>query len=477
MAASLTPEALNDIQAVLLRGTRMGYARYFALAVVSPQAARHVLGMLAPLSLGQTDADTGLYIDSAADRDNRPDWRLNLGITYDGLAALGMPAESLASFPDDFRPLTPKRAKGIGDVEESTPNRWLPAFACNHLSPPAVHVILVLFARSPEEREATTERVRQLIYAQGAFVELSYHDGQALPEEKVHFGYVDGVTQPQIHGGPPVRFRSPQPEVAAGEFVLGYENENGFAYPVPQPEALGRNGTYGVFRILKQDVDAFESFLTVNAPLAKAPADVDAREWLAAKLCGRWRNGVPLSLSPETDTPSPPFNRTQLDDFDFVPTALKQEAFDDRRGFRCPIGSHIRRSNPRSSTVAGGSPNSHRLIRRGIPYGPPYDSTHPNDGIERGLLGMFLCASIKNQFEFLMSEWINGDSFGLRGDLDPVTGRNLPASSRFVLPHADTPKPQTRLTGFGTFVTTRASAYCFLPSLTALRYIAGLGID
>jgi Dyp-type peroxidase family len=474
MAVSLDSEVLNDIQAVLLRGTRMGHARYFALGVAAAGAAREALGRLAPIDSTEAKNRHDLYIDSAALQDDRPDWRLNLGITYDGLKVLGLSPDSLATFPEEFHPLTPERATGIGDIEESDPAQWLPAFASPNGTPPAVHVILILVARSSEVLETTTEKVRRLIGESDAFVELSHHDGQALPDEKVHFGYVDGVTQPQIRGGPPVRFPSPQSEVAAGEFVLGYENENGFLYPVPQPDALGRNGTYGVFRILKQDVDAFEAFLTTNAPLSGPPVGVDAREWLAAKLCGRWRNGVPLSLSPDTDTPNPPLTPTGLDDFDFVPTATHPTTFDDRRGFRCPVGAHIRRSNPRSGTVAGGSPNAHRLVRRGIPYGPAYDPTHPNDGVERGLLGMFLCASIKNQFEFLMSEWINGDSFGLRGDLDPVTGRNLPTSSRFVLPHADTPKQPTRLTGFGTFVTTRASAYCFLPSLTALRYISRL---
>jgi hypothetical protein len=55
----------------------------------------------------------------------------------------------------------------------------------------------------------------------------------------------------------------------------------------------------------------------------------------------------------------------------------------------------MRRINPRGLPVTGqgepgGSNNTHRLIRRGMPYGPTYDPTQPYDGIERGLLGYFI---------------------------------------------------------------------------------------
>ena len=95
-------------------------------------------------------------------------------------------------------------------------------------------------------------------------------------------------------------------------------------------------------------------------------------ELIAAKLCGRWRNGVPLALSPtqprrptcrsSSTTASTTRRRTRLPD-----------AYDDRRGYRCPIGAHIRRMNPRHSTVAGNSGLKRRIVRRGLPYGPPYD--------------------------------------------------------------------------------------------------------
>jgi deferrochelatase/peroxidase EfeB len=119
----------------------------------------------------------------------------------------------------------------------------------------------------------------------------------------------------------------------------------------------------------------FEQFLTQAA----RQTGFD-RELIAAKLCGRWRNGVPLSLSPDFPDENIPLD--QRNSFDYVPSESVPDAFDDRRGYRCPLGSHIRRMNPRNSTIAGNGGLKHRIIHRGLPYGPPYDTAHPDDGIE-----------------------------------------------------------------------------------------------
>jgi len=118
------------------------------------------------------------------------------------------------------------------------------------------------------------------------------------------------------------------------------------------------------------------------------------------------------------------FRISQLNQYDYAPTDANPAAYNDRRGFRCPIGSHMRRANPRGATIAGNSGSRHRIVRRGVPYGPPYDSSHPDDGIKRGLLGLFIGVSIKDQFEFLMSEWMNGGTFapGIYGTTDPILG-------------------------------------------------------
>ena len=183
-------------------------------------------------------------------------------------------------------------------------------------------------------------------------------------------------------------------------------------------------------------------------------------------------------LSPDTDSPEGGIAPEQLNDFEYV----NSDGSGDPRGLRCPIGAHIRRANPRGQPVAGqgkpgGSNNSHRLIRRGMPYGPKYDPSVPYDGIERGLLGYFIMSYIENQYEFVLKEWTEDAAFAGRVRLNPkskdvIIGNHDPAESVFEVPRAG--GPPLKFTGFSRFVTTRAVAYCFLPSVTALKWIAAI---
>jgi hypothetical protein len=122
-----------------------------------------------------------------------------------------------------------------------------------------------------------------------------------------------------------------------------------------------------------------------------------------------------------------------------------------------------------------------------MPYGPPFDAAQPDDA-PRGLVGWFICADIANSFELIMSEWVNNSAFvrSVRGPdganpvknisgQDVLLGINDPATSSFTLsspPTATTSWSNRRLTGFGPFVTTRGGAYCYLPSITALRVLS-----
>jgi deferrochelatase/peroxidase EfeB len=232
---------------------------------------------------------------------------------------------------------------------------------------------------------------------------------------------------------------------------------------------LGLNGSFLAFRVLKQDVHGFETFLNEKSH----ELGVD-KELLAAKICGRWRNGVPLAISADKARPDAPIADDDLNFFDYKPTERYPQGYNDARGFRCPVGSHIRRVNPRSATIAGGGGNLRRLVRRGLPYGPAYDPADPDDGHERGLLGMFICVSLKDQFEFVMSEWVNDGLFagGLGRTKCPMLGNNTPQESKFVIP-VEGSAPHV-IKGFSRFVTTRGSAYCFLPGIAALQFMAGL---
>ncbi|SCX40839.1 peroxidase [Nitrosospira sp. Nsp1] len=454
----------EDIQGFILRTYAMPILRVIALKIEQAEPARQVLGGLVDGSNGSAGtADVAPKLATATDWTVKPQYCLNVGLTYAGLAALGLPACSLASFPEEFVAGAVARAERVGDTGESSPEHWKDPFAS-----PDLHILLFLFAQTEDVLAQVTAQLRAT-YSHGAMSELSVHEARSLPESKAHFGYRDGFAQPSIDGGLPSAMPDVLPKAPAGEFLLGYPSQYAdFTYPVPVPAALGQNGSFAAFRILAQDCHGFEQFLADAA----RQTGLDP-ELIAAKLCGRWRNGVPLSLSPHSADEQIPME--QRNSFDYVPSGSVPDAFDDARGYRCPLGSHIRRMNPRSSVVAGNGGLKHRIIRRGLPYGPAYDPANPDDGIERGLLGLFIGVSLKDQFEFLMSDWSNKGSFapGLRNTKDPVIGNNSASGATFLVPMENQKHP-VELTGLSRFVTCRGAAYCFLPSATALRYISAL---
>ncbi|MGH4026441.1 MAG: Dyp-type peroxidase, partial [Pseudonocardiaceae bacterium] len=221
-------------------------------------------------------------------------------------------------------------------------------------------------------------------------------------------------------------------------------------------------GSFAAFRVLEQDVHGFATFLAEQADRTGLSEDV-----IAAKLCGRWRNGVPLVLSPDSDTPEPQIPPEAMNDFDYV------GEYADERGYRCPVGSHIRRMHPRGQRVIGNGGHLHRIVRRGVPYGPPYDPARPDDGQARGLLGLFIGVSLLDQFEFLMSEWANDGRFtaGLGSTKDPLLGDTAEGAGTFSIPR---PEGTVVLEGFSRFITTRGGAYTFLPSISGIRYLANM---
>jgi deferrochelatase/peroxidase EfeB len=478
---------LEDIQGTILRAYRMPIVRHFLLKVDMPAAARKLLGRLA--SGDETDApqittandwhvgtEPGPGDDLAAPPRCKPDYCLNLGITWPGLLALEVkdrvPSLSFRSFKA-FVEGAAARAESVGDTGANGPSNWIGGFGTG-----ADHVVLTLYAASPEALTGYTDRLSALFVEDRAFHEIWRGDGMALtemqdgkpvPVSKVHFGYVDGISMTTIRGGPERYKPDGQQPCEPWLFVLLDEAEN---YVVPEPAELGRNGSFAVFKMIRTDVVGFENFL-------QSQKDRIDPELLAAKICGRWRNGVPLALSPDTDSPPGGIAPDQMNNFEYV----NADGSGDPRGLLCPIGAHIRRVNPRGQPVAGqgqpgGSNNNHRLIRRGLPYGPVYDPAKPYDGIERGLMGYFINSLIENQYEFVLSQWVNDSQFAGSVRLnpkakDPIIGTQDPAESIFAIPQPGG-APAIKITGFSSFTTTQAVAYCFLPSITAIRFIAGL---
>lgn len=439
---------LNDIQGFILRSYGMDALRMFVLRVDRPAEARAALGQLP--------------VTAAALWERKPEFCVNVALTYAGLQALQLPAASLATFPAEFVEGAVARAPLIGDVDESSPAHWK-----SQLAGPGVHVLILLFALNCEMLDAQSTVLRALLTSEGALSEVFVQDTNMLPGGVAHFGYRDGFSQPTIDGGLPNPAPDILPKAPPGEFLLGYPSQfTDFQYAVPAPFALGQNGSFLAMRILEQDCAGFDRMLNE----AQDKYGISG-EKLAAKMCGRWRNGAPLSLYPDAPPPDDSLTLETVNSYDYVPTPEHPEVYDDTKGYRCPVGAHMRRNNPRSSPIAGGTGVNHRIVRRGLPYGPPFDPAHPADGIERGLLGLFIAVSLKDQFEFLMSEWVNGDIFaaGLSGSKDPFLGGNGAGEGKLTIPVQGGPK--IVVSGFPRFVTTRGAAYAFIPSLTALAHM------
>ena len=468
-----SPIDYADVQGTILRGYRVDLGRHFILSVTNAAGARAFIASL-------VDGTGGMpRITTAARWKVKPECFLNIGFTCTGLAALGVAATDLATFDRAFQrgATAGESAKAVGDVGESAPANWIGGLADGS----RVHIVLNLWVHEdPAVLEKVTVRLRTAFT--GCLTELSAHDAHALPHNFVHFGYRDNIAQPTVDGAPQRKREVPdhQPVVATGEFLLGYQNEYGAQYSVT-PAALSTNSSYAAFRILEQDVAGFEDFLTTYA--AKAKVDP---EMLAAMVCGRWRNGNPLTLAPEA--PGPPLPMDALNDFTYVHTSDPQK--DDTLGLRCPIGSHIRRTNPRNMLVTGGTDATHhRIIRRAMPYGPAYDPARP-DSIPRGLIGYFINGSLTNQFEFLQGQWALTDEFVMSatgpGGFDAgnavfnISGEDMfmgvhhPSSSFTIAQPGAAGANNRRITGFPRLITTRGGVYCFLPSITGLRYLAAL---
>jgi deferrochelatase/peroxidase EfeB len=462
---------LADIQGNLLRGYRFTDARHFALAVSDAAGARRFLG-----DIVSGNPRRGPQVTTDEHWTAKPQYCLNIGLTYAGLDALGVPPATLAAFPAAFAQGPAARAGqpdpdfpggvGLGDVGDSAPANWV----LGGSSTPVVHILLSLYTEEARARrlEAVSARLRQRFAAAG-LTEVSAHDAGALPDQTVHFGYRDGIAQPQIQGGTGRDIPDMQPQAPTGDFLLGrdYVNAYGGNFIGTLPAALADNGTYGAFRILRQDVAGFERLLDSWSQTWSLD-----RELVAAKLMGRWRNGAPLTLAP---TGNGAVDDRHLNDFDYAPSDRHPTYFDDVDGVRCPVGSHIRRLNPRSALVMG-KPHTRRIVRRGMPYGPAYDPGAPDDGVERGLMGLFLCGDLQMQFEFLMRVWANQDyaTHGLRGTRDPIVGAQPGGAGHFTVRTDDSRDPIV-MTGLPELVQTRGSLYCFIPGIGGLRHLAGLG--
>jgi Dyp-type peroxidase family len=444
-AALHTRLELEDIQSGVLRPRPNPYAAtYIVLRIDDRRDGREALRRLADVVTSAADSGT-------TDRETF----VSVALTHEGLKALGVPAASLDSFAWEFRQGMAARATALGDVGEGAPEHWEPPFGTSQ-----THLILIGVAPDEDRLEAAVARGRRAIADLPGLVPVWRQDCRAPPDHKEPFGFRDGISHPAVEGSGIAGDNPYDPPLKPGELILGYEDELGAIAPPPEPPALGRNGSYVVFRKLHQRVAEFRRYLRANA---KDPAD---EELLAAKMMGRWRSGAPLALCPLHDDPELGADNARNNAFRYRE--------DDAIGYKTPSGSHARRCNPRDSAVAG-VVRLHRMVRRGTAYGPLLpEGVLDDDGADRGLMFAFVGAHLKRQFEFVQSEWINGGDFlGLGDAKDPVVGA-ASGDGSFSIPRRPIPR---RVQGLAQFVVTRGGEYAFMPSISGLRWLGALGSD
>jgi Dyp-type peroxidase family len=459
----------RDIQGNILRAYAFPFARY-VFARVRDGEADAARAWLA--------AQAGA-VTTAEEWDAKPVHARNVALSFAGLRALGVPGWLLDTFPEDFRDgMAARAAEHLGDAGDGAPERWEAGLRGGE-----VHVLVSVAGQGAAVVGEEADRLRDEMAAHGL---EPGHDQEAFQRSDLreHFGFTDGFGQPAIAGvarhdvpgqGVPVRWRPWTPlrhktavrsesdrrvgwrPLRAGEFVLGYGDEDGGPPPAPAPP-LGRNGTFMVWRKLRQDVTGFRAFT------AAAARETGLEPGLAAaRLVGRWPDGSPLVLRPEAADAC--LGNDPLHANDFVYRG-------DRAGFACPRGAHVRRANPRDGLGAGAKLTArHRMLRRGMPYGEPLPDGAPDDGADRGLVFVSLQASIERQFEIVQARWLNdGDAFGLGRTPDPLAGAVEGNGARVVFGG----RPPRYATAMRAFVTPRGGEYLFVPGIAALRALATL---
>jgi deferrochelatase/peroxidase EfeB len=175
----------------------------------------------------------------------------------------------------------------------------------------------------------------------------------------------------------------------------------------------------------------------------------------------------PAGADPSAATPAV-LEDGQINNFDYEPG--------DADGSRVPRAAHIRKMNPRSSNPPGkAESNRHRILRRGIPYGPefqpgeqPYGQEPVGDDRDRGLLFVCYQASLARGFNFLQETWANARDFPQSGDgEDPIISQAL-AEREFNLP------PQTAHLMMARWVFTTGGEFFFSPSIAAIAQLAAV---
>lgn len=565
---------VDNIQGNILSGFNKDYQTLLFLEIVEPQAFKRWLATLVPFIATASEVLAFNRLFKAAKKRRgregtvKSTW-VNIAFSFEGLKQLI--GDKVNGFEDKVNPLTVKpdnafkqgmtsRAKLLNDPveQDGNPAGWVVGGSHND----KVHVIVIVASDERADMLAEVARIEESLFlfedAQGNLFNFSgaritfKEEGANLPPPLIgheHFGNLDGISQPGIRGSVsniPGDFLTPrqnpdnpnqgkpgQDLLWPGEFVFGYEGQDPNAKNLDDSKGeiktAGSNfdwandGSFLVFRRLRQDVHGFHSFLKETGVQLK----VDPNK-ASAKLIGRWRNGAPTVRAPEADVPGMGDDDCANNDFEFnasadapggtkhgedicqdnFPNAPHNDAIapgKEATGLLCPFIAHTRKTYPRNDKTPGGGtdPNTvidrsevttqtHRLLRRGIPYGPVSPSTPDSPQadpkfVDRGLHFLAYQTSIEGQFEFITRAWANNPNFSkeaatgheCNGALplghDPIIGQsngtNGDRTRQFFMQFEDNQhQPQCKqLTTSRDWVITTGGGYFFAPSISALQ--------
>lgn len=436
---------------------------------------------------------------------------MNIAFTSQGLAKL-LGDAAIADFETAFRLGAAVRAGAIGDAtshEPGSPSTWV--VGASRKVPDAM---LNIASDDPKLMTLVVKAIKLELRATGAIKVIHTDVGNAKLAPSVgheHFGFKDGISQPGVRGkldAPTNPFLTPRviadsdplsqifaspgvPLIQPGEFVLGYPRQDPDNATASQTEAdtrtepaWARDGSYVVYRRLRQDVAAFERFVDHGAAALTAQgfAGID-RDRFGAMCVGRWRDGTPMARSPLAPHAGIAGDRRFAQSFFFAkdtrpvvwrdpmrPADPYPQAVMDGDGQRCPLVGHVRKVNPRDEATdvgQGARTLRRRILRRGVTYGPSYAA---DPRAERGLLFICYQASITDQFEFIWRQWANANNTP-RADagFDPIIGQSgdHPPGTRvatFVQGDQDAKVDIPERLIFST-----GGAYLFAPSISAIR--------
>jgi len=255
------------------------------------------------------------------------------------------------------------------------------------------------------------------------------------------FGFADGISNPEFLQRKIENAKSEKFDPSAPlSLVLSKDPHGGdTAY-----------GSYVVYRKLAQDITGW------NKEVMTLASNMDIAPSLAgAYAVGRFQDGTPV-VDDKSAQNGPITNNFNFDD--------------DPNGAKCPLHSHVRKTNPRGQTTelfpgtSLESERGHRIARRAIAYGSREDNT-------AGLAFICMQSSIVEQFEFMQGSWSNANQF-IKQDVgqDTVIGQGgqIPTEGQ-AYPNrwGEEAEGFTRF-NFKNYITLQGGEYFFAPSIEFL---------